>query len=148
MSYATYSANDMLLTWVPPVFCNSAGALAPNPAGYAELQLAPGRITVPAMAELLTHTGVLLLSRGWHGLLCNARAIDGFDEETMTWLLGHWLTQRVPQPPRLFKAQVVPASPAAQASFGRLRELAPVQARYAYFGCEPDAHAYLRALGT
>lgn len=136
----------MLLTLTPPVFCNAAGELAANPAGYAELQLAPGLIGASAMAELLTHTGALLLRRGWRGMLCNAQAIEGFDEETMTWLLDYWLTQRVPQPPRLFKAQVMPTSPAAQASFGRLRELAPAHARYAYFASEPDAHAYLTAL--
>lgn len=134
------------LTLAPPVFCNAAGELAANPAGYAELQLAPSRIGATDLAELLTHTGALLLRRGWRGMLCNARAVEGFDDAAMTWLLRHWLTQHVPQPPQMFKAQVVPASPAAQASFGQLRELAPVQARYAYFACEASAHSYLRVL--
>ena len=136
----------MLLTQAPPVFCNAAGELTANLAGYAELHLAPGQIEAPAMAELLTQTGALLLRRGWRGMLCNAQAIAGFNQETMTWLLGHWLTQRVPQPPRLFKAQVMPTAPEAQASFAQLRELSPAHARYAYFAAEPDAHAYLTAL--
>ena len=136
----------MLLTLAPPVFCNAAGELVANPAGYAVLHLAPTIIEAPALAELLTHTGQLLLCQRWRGMLCNAQAIEGFDDASMTWLLRHWLTQCVAQPSQLFKAQVVPASPTAQAAFGRLRELSPVQARYAYFAHEADAHAYLTAL--
>ena len=131
-----------------PVFDNAAGALAAHPAGYAVLRFVPGAWSAAALAALLTQTEDLLLRRAWCGVLADARQLAVFTPEVFKWLLHHWLTRPTQQPPRLFKAVLMPTCPRACAAIGLLRERAPSYTRYTYFANEAAAHDYLLVLAA
>lgn len=130
------------------VFTNAAGCLAAHPAGYAVLRFAPGSWPVDALAELITQTGALLLAQGWYGLLADVRQLPVFSAEALDWLQRYWFARVVPQPPRLFKALLLPAPTHAGVAIGQLREQAPAFTHYAYFADEQAAHTYLATLAV
>ena len=131
-----------------PVFDNAAGTLAAHPAGYAVLRFAPGAWGAAALAELLAQTEALLVRHAWCSVLADARQLAVFGSEVFDWLLHHWLTRPVQQPPRLFKAVLLPTCSRAGAAIGLLREQAPTHTRYVYFASEAAAHDYLLMLAA
>ena len=130
------------------VFDNAAGTLTAHPTGYAVLRFAPGAWGAVALAELLAQTEALLLHHAWCSMLADIRQLDSFTKEVRDWLLHHWLTRPAQQPPRLFKAVLMPTCPRACAAISLLREHAPTHTRYVYFANEETAHAYLLVLTT
>ncbi|MCI1188162.1 hypothetical protein MON38_12100 [Hymenobacter sp. DH14] len=130
------------------VFANAAGCLAAHPAGYAVLRFAPGPWPVESLAELVTETGALLLARRWNGLLADVRQLPVFSDEALDWLQRYWFARVVPQPPRIFKALLLPASTGVGPAVGQLRLQAPAFTHYAYFADELAAHTYLATLAV
>ena len=138
----------MTFPLTPPVFATAAGTLAEHPAGYLRLRFAPGRWPAAELAALLTRGEELLLARGWHLVLIDARQLAVFTPEVMHWLRNEWLMRTESRPPNIIKAVLMPTSPAACAAIGQLRDHAPTLTRYSYFGTETAAHDYLLALLT
>ena len=128
-------------------YSNPAGELRVCPRGYVLLRYAAGRHGAEAIAELLTQAGGLLLRHDYHGLLTDAGRLEGLREDALNWVVQHWLSHAVPQPARLHKALVVPASPVA-AAIATLRARAPHATHYAYFGSFAAAHHYLATLAA
>lgn len=116
-------------------------------AGYAELRYLPSKRRPGELADLLTHLGQLLLTRGWHKFLSDNRQMTPYSADEKQWFVSQWLSGAVPHPNPLTGVIVLPEQVVARLSFLEMSmRAAAASLRYRTFQEEHEAIAYLAAL--
>jgi hypothetical protein len=133
----------MLSTAIHTVFTNAVGTIEENPQGYAIVRYHPVTIEIPALQELLTHLGQLLLRRGWHKVLVDSRALSVFRQEVKDWARANWIAPVIARPPDLVLATLLPANVFTRLAMTELQLSAASGNVNLNFADEAAAQAYL-----
>jgi hypothetical protein len=133
----------MLSTTISPVFTNEVGTIEEHPQGYAIVRYHPVTIAIPALQELLTHLGQLLLRRGWHKVLVDSRALAVFRPEVKEWARANWIAPVITRPADLVLATLLPDNVFGRLAMTELQLGSTSGNQNLNFANEADAHAYL-----
>jgi hypothetical protein len=125
------------------LFNNAAGTLEAHPQGYAIVRYHPGTVEIPALQELLTRLGQLLLQRGWRKVLVDTRALAVFRPEVKDWARANWIAPVIARPPELILATLLPDNVFGRLAMTELQLGSSSGNQNLNFANEADAHAYL-----
>jgi hypothetical protein len=128
---------------ISTVFTNAVGTIEEHPQGYAIVRYHPGTAEIPALHELLTHLGQLLLQRGWHKVLVDSRALAVFRQEVKDWGRANWIAPVIARPPELVLATLLPDNVFGRLAMTELQLGSTSGNQNLNFANEADAHAYL-----
>ena len=129
-----------------PVFKNPAGQLLEHPAGYVVIHYFHRQRQPQDLAALITAMGRRLLVRGWQCVLGDTRELPILSEAEKDWVRDCWNGRRVPRPPRLYTALLMPADVFARLSVGEIQHGVDVSnITYHSFDKPEQAHDWLAA---
>jgi hypothetical protein len=133
----------MLTSTISTIFSNAVGTIEAHPQGYAIVRYHPGTVEIPALQELLTQLGQLLLRRGWRKVLVDSRALAVFRPEVKDWTRTNWLAPVIPRPPDLVLATLLPTNVFTRLAMAELQLSSTSGNLNLNFDDEGAAHAYL-----
>lgn len=133
----------MSVSVISPVFTNAVGTLEAHPQGYAIVRYHAVLVEIPALQELLTHLGQLLLRRGWHKVLVDSRALAVFRQDVKDWVRANWIAPVIARPPDLVLATLLPANVFTRLALMELQLGTSSGNQNRNFADEAAAHAYL-----
>ncbi|MFD1874735.1 hypothetical protein [Hymenobacter bucti] len=128
---------------ISTVFANAVGTLEAHPQGYAIVRYHAVTVEIPALHELLTHLGQLLLRRGWRKVLIDSRALAVFRQEVKDWVRANWIAPLIARPPDLVLATLLPANVFTRLALLELQLGSGNGNQNHNFADEAAAHAYL-----
>jgi hypothetical protein len=133
----------MLSSSISTIFSNAVGTLQVHPQGYAIVRYHPGTVEIPALQELLTRLGQLLLQRGWHKVLVDTRALTVFRPEVKEWTRANWIAPVIARPAHLVLATLLPNDVFGRLTMTELQLGSSSGNQNLNFADEAAAHAYL-----
>jgi len=125
------------------IFSNVVGTIEAHPQGYAIVRYRAGTVEIPALQELLTRLGQLLLQRGWRKVLVDTRALTVFKPEVKEWARANWIGPVIARPSQLVLATLLPNDVFGRLTMTELQLASGNSNQILNFTDEAAAHAYL-----